>query len=65
MVVRDAAVVCSGGVRAFEKAVEGVDGVKEVAAKAGSTRIKVDGEGFKPYEVMKALREVGFGGRFQ
>ncbi len=65
MVVRDAAVVCSGGVRVFEKAVEGVDGVDEVAAKEGSTRIKVDGEGFKTYDVMKALREAGFGGRFQ
>lgn len=65
MVVRDAAVICSGGVRAFEDAVESVDGVEEVDAKAGSTRIKVGGEGFKTYEVMKALREAGFGGRFQ
>lgn len=65
MVVRDAAVICSGGVKAFEKAVESVDGVDSVDAKAGSTRIKVDGEGFKTYEVMKALREAGFGGRFQ
>jgi copper chaperone CopZ len=65
MVVRDAAVVCSGGVKAFEKAAESVDGVDKVDAKAGSTRIKIDGEGFKTYEVMKALREAGFGGRFQ
>ena len=65
MVVRDAAVVCSGGVKAFEKAVESVDGVDKVDAKSGSTRIKVEGEGFKTYEVMKALREAGFGGRFQ
>ena len=65
MVVRDAAVICSGGVKAFEKAAESVDGVDKVDIKAGSTRVKVDGEGFKTYEVMKALREAGFGGRFQ
>lgn len=65
MVVRDAAVICSGGVRAFEKAVESVKGVEEVAAKEGSTRIKIDGEGFRTYDVMMALREAGFGGSFQ
>jgi hypothetical protein len=45
--------------------VEDVDGVEEVDAKPGSTRVAIKGEAFKPYEVMKALREVGIGGTFQ
>ena len=65
MVVRDSHLCCRGCVKAFTKAVEGVDGVEDVEAKEGATRVSVKGEGFKPYEVMKALREVGMGGSFQ
>jgi copper chaperone CopZ len=65
MVVRDPHLCCRGCVKAFTKAVEDVDGVEEVDAKPGSTRVAIKGEAFKPYEVMKALREVGIGGTFQ
>jgi mercuric ion binding protein len=65
MVIRDTHLCCGGCVRAFKKAVESVDGVKECDAKNGSSRVQVSGKGFKPYEVMLALREAGFGGSFQ
>lgn len=65
MVVRDPHLCCRGCVRAFTKAVEDVDGVEEVDAKEGSTRVNIKGKGFKPYEVMAALREAGLGGTFQ
>jgi len=65
MVVRDVHLCCGGCVKAFAKAVESVDGVKSQAAKTGSARVTVTGEDFKPYEVMQALREAGFGGSFQ
>lgn len=65
MVIRDTHLCCGGCVRAFKKAVESVDGVEGCEAKAGSARVEVAGKGFKPYEVMKALREAGFGGVFQ
>lgn len=65
MVVREPHLCCSGCVRAFTKAVESVEGVESTEAKAGATRVAVKGKGFKPYEVMMALREAGFGGSFQ
>jgi copper chaperone CopZ len=65
MVVRDTHLCCGGCVRAFSKAVESVEGVESCEAKNGATSVKVAGKGFKPYEVMKALREAGFGGSFQ
>lgn len=65
MVVRDPHLCCRGCVKDFVKAVESVDGVEEVDAKEGSTRVKLSGKGFKPYEVMVALRAAGFGGTFQ
>lgn len=65
MVVRDAHLCCNGCVRAFSKAVESIDGVESCEAKTGSTRVQISGKEFKPYEVMKALREAGFGGAFQ
>jgi mercuric ion binding protein len=65
MVVRDTHLCCGGCVRAFTKAVESVEGVESCEAKSGATSAKVAGKGFKPYEVMKALREAGFGGSFQ
>lgn len=65
MSVRDVHLCCRGCVRDFNDAVESVEGVKDFEAKAGSTRVTIKGEGFKPYEVMKALREAGFGGSFQ
>lgn len=65
MVVRDAHLCCGGCVRAFSKAVESVEGVEVCEAKTGASSVKVSGKGFKPYEVMKALREAGFGGSFQ
>jgi copper chaperone CopZ len=54
-----------GCVRAFTKAVESVDGVESCEAKTGAKSVKVTGKDFKTYEVMKALREAGFGGSFQ
>lgn len=65
MVVRDTHLCCGGCVRAFTKAVESVEGVESCEAKNGATSVNVAGKGFKPYEVMKALREAGFGGSFQ
>jgi len=65
MVVRDPHLCCNGCVRAFTKAVESVEGVESCDAKGGSARVQITGKGFKPYEVMKALREAGFGGSFQ
>ncbi len=65
MVVRDAHLCCGGCVRAFNKAVESVEGVENSEAKTGSSRVQISGKGFKPYEVLKALREAGFGGSFQ
>lgn len=65
MIVRDVHLCCNGCVRAFAKAVESVDGVESQEAKAGSASVKIAGKGFKPYEVMQALREVGLGGSFQ
>ena len=65
MVIRDVHLCCGGCVKAFAKAVESVDGVKAQEAKTGATTVKVTGDDFKPYEVMKALREAGFGGSFQ
>lgn len=65
MVIRDTHLCCGGCVRAFKKAVESVEGVEGCEAKAGSSRVEISGKGFKTYEVMKALREAGFGGMFQ
>lgn len=65
MVVRDTHLCCGGCVRGFKKAVESVAGVEECEAKAGASRVEISGKGFKTYEVMKALREAGFGGVFQ
>lgn len=65
MVVREPHLCCGGCVRAFTKAVESVEGVESCEAKSGATRVAVKGKGFKPYEVMMALREAGFGGSFQ
>jgi copper chaperone CopZ len=65
MAVRDVHICCRGCVRDFTKAVESVDGVEDFEAKVGSTRVTIKGEGFKTYEVMKALRDAGFGGGFQ
>jgi hypothetical protein len=65
MVVRDPNLRCRGSLRAFTKAIESVDGVDEVDAKEGSTRVSVKGENFKTYDVMKALRDIGMGGTFQ
>jgi len=65
MVVRDPNLRCRGSLRAFTNAIESVDGVDEVDAKEGSTRVSVKGENFKTYDVMKALRDIGMGGTFQ
>ncbi len=65
MVVRDVHLCCNGCVKAFAKAVESVEGVESQEAKTGSASVKIAGKGFKPYEVMQALREVGLGGSFQ
>lgn len=65
MVIRDVHLCCRGCVRDFEKAIESVDGVEEATVKAGSTRVTLKGEDFKTYDVMKALRDAGFGGKFQ
>ena len=65
MSVRDVHLCCRGCVRDFNDAVESVEGVKDFEAKAGSSRVTIKGEGFKPYEVMAALREAGFGDSFQ
>lgn len=65
MVIRDPHLCCGGCVKAFTKAVESVDGVESCEAKVGSARVEVSGKDFKTYEVMKALREAGFGGTFQ
>lgn len=65
MVVRDTHLCCGGCVRAFTKAVESVEGVESCEAKNGANSVKVAGKGFKPHDVMKALREAGFGGSFQ
>lgn len=65
MVIRDPHLCCGGCVRAFAKAVKSVEGVEECEAKEGAKSVKVNGKEFKPMEVMKALREAGFGGSFQ
>ena len=65
MVVTGTHLCCGGCVRAFTKAVESVDGVESCEAKTGAKSVKVTGKDFKTYEVMKALREAGFGGSFQ
>lgn len=65
MIIRDVHLCCGGCVKAFAKAVESVDGVKSQEAKTGATTVQVTGDDFKPYEVMQALREAGFGGSFQ
>lgn len=65
MVVRDTHLCCGGCVRAFTKAVESVEGVESCEAKSGAASVKVAGKAFKPYDVLKALREAGFGGSFQ
>ncbi len=62
MEVRNVHLCCGGCVRPFTKAVESVDGVESCDAKNGATTVTVKGKGFKPGEVMKALREAGFGG---
>ncbi len=65
MVVRDTHLCCGGCVRSFKKAVESVAGVDSCDAKNGASRVQIKGKDFKPYDVMLALREAGFGGRFQ
>ncbi len=65
MIVRDAHLCCAGCVKAFARAVASVKGVKSHEAKSGATSVKIEGEDFKPYEVMQTLREAGFGGTFQ
>jgi len=65
MVLRGVHLCCNGCVRSFSKALESVEGVKSHEAKTGATAVKVSGEAFKPYEVLKALREAGFGASFQ
>ncbi|NLT71929.1 MAG: hypothetical protein GXX91_14735 [Verrucomicrobiaceae bacterium] len=66
MTVRSVPLCCDGCVRAFAKAVESVDGVRSHTAEGRrSSRITVEGKGFKPYEVMQALRDAGFGGGFE
>ncbi len=65
MEVRNVHLCCGGCVRPFTKAVESVDGVESCDAENGATTVTVKGKGFKPGEVMKALREAGFGGTFR
>lgn len=65
MLVQGAHLCCGGCVREFTAAVESVDGVENCEARKGEDAAKVTGKGFKPYEVMRALRESGFGGSFQ
>ncbi len=62
MVVRGAHLCCGGCVKAFVAAVESVAGVERCEAEKGAVSAKVAGKSFKPYEVMLALRESGFGG---
>ena len=65
MIVRSVPLCCGTCVKAFAKAVESVEGVKSHSAGGRSSRITVEGKDFKPYEVMQALREAGFGGGFE
>ncbi len=65
MVVHGAHLCCGGCVRAFVSAAESVDGVERCEARSGADTARVTGHGFKPTEVMRSLRESGFGGSLQ
>lgn len=56
---------CQESVRRFVAAVKAVSGVEGCDAQRGMDRVKVVGRGFRPNEVMQALRNSGFGGRIQ
>lgn len=65
MTVTNIHLCCGSCVKAFNKAVESVEGVKASEAKSGAERVVITGTSFKPYEVMQALRAAGFGGSFR
>ncbi len=65
MTVRDIHMCCGGCIKAAKGALKEVEGVEEYEIEEGDTQFYVKGKDFKPYEVMMALRAVGFGGKSQ
>jgi len=65
MPLRNLHLCCGKCVRELTGAVESVEGVDEVDAEEGSTEAMVKGEQFRPYDIMVALREAGFGGSYR
>jgi len=65
MTVKNIHMCCGGCIKAAKAVLKEIEGVEEYEIEEGDTQFYVKGKDFKPYEVMMALRAVGFGGKSQ